>query len=85
MRRPQHLKITRDLRNIILLVAGLAGTAHETLVSKGERPTLLFLFAAMMGLPYVLRSDEKPGDKPEEDDDADPPDRPRKPSGAGHG
>ena len=57
-RRPPkwHVKITRDL---VLFTAGLGGVAHETLVSKSERPTLLVLFAGMMGLPVFLRQDEK--------------------------
>lgn len=47
------------IRDISLFVAGLAGVAHETLVSHAERPTLLLLYAAMLGLPAFLRSDEK--------------------------
>jgi hypothetical protein len=33
----------------------MAGVAHETLLSHAERPTLLILFAAMMGLPAFLQ------------------------------
>lgn len=40
---------------MVLFVSGLLGVAHETLVTHGERPSLLILFAAMMGLPLVLR------------------------------
>lgn len=32
------------------------GVAYETLGEGAERPTLLLLFAAMMGLPAFLRS-----------------------------
>lgn len=32
---------------------------YETLFTNVDRPTLLLLFAAMMGLPAFLRSDEK--------------------------
>ena len=46
-------------RDSILFVSGLAGVAHETLAGTTERPYLLITFAAMMGLPLVLRSDEK--------------------------
>lgn len=56
-------------RDTVLFAAGLAGVFHETAISKAERPTLLLLFAAMMGLPAFLRTDEqrkpskdKPGD-----------------------
>lgn len=43
------------VRDMILLAAGLAGVAHETVVEKGERPSLLLLFGAMMALPVYLR------------------------------
>lgn len=48
----------RGLRDCALFLGGLAGVAFETLVTEGERPTLLILFAAMMGLPAFIRSDE---------------------------
>lgn len=47
-------------------MAGLAGIGHETILAKADRPSLLFVFAAMVGLPAFLRSDEKgPGPPPE--------------------
>lgn len=49
-------RITRDT---VLFVAGLAGVFYETVFTKGDRPSLLFLFGAMIGLPAFLRSDEK--------------------------
>jgi hypothetical protein len=50
------------IRDITLFVGGLAGVIHETVFQQGvERPTLLLLFAAMMGLPAVLRADERNG------------------------
>lgn len=52
----KRLRITRDG---VLFVIGLLGIAHETLVSKADRPTLLLLFAAMVGLPAFLHKDEK--------------------------
>jgi hypothetical protein len=42
----------------MLFLGGLAGVLHETLITAGERPSLLILFAAMMGLPAFLRTDE---------------------------
>lgn len=49
-------KITRDL---VLFTAGLGLTVNEAVVRNGtERPSLLVLFAAMMGLPALLRYDE---------------------------
>ncbi len=47
------------VRDVTLFVAGLLGVAHETLVSHSDRPTLLLLFAGMMGLPAFIRADEK--------------------------
>lgn len=48
----------------VLFVVGLMGVAHETLVSDADRPTLLLLFAAMIGLPAFLRQDERPEPPP---------------------
>lgn len=56
------------LRDIALFVMGAGGVAHETL-SKAERPTLLVLFAAMMGLPAFL----KPGSGGRNGGPPDPP------------
>lgn len=57
-------------RNTILFVAGMLGVAHETLLQHSERPTLLILFAAMMGLPAFLTSTEIfPHDNKNKDDD----------------
>jgi len=55
MRRPSFVQV----RTFVLFTAGLAGVAYETLVSSADRPTLLILFAAMMGLPLFLKADEK--------------------------
>lgn len=49
------------IRDIFLFFAGIAGAAHEVVLTNTERPTLLILFAAMMGLPAVLRQDGKGG------------------------
>lgn len=59
------MKNWQNSRDIILFIAGLAGVCHETLIAVAERPTLLILFAAMMGLPAFLHKDddEKPNDK----------------------
>lgn len=47
------------VRDITLFVFGLAGVTYETVVSRVDRPTLLLLFAACMGLPAFLRTDER--------------------------
>lgn len=46
------------IRDVTLFLAGLAGVLHET-IAHSERPTLLLLFAAMMGMP-VLTNDRRP-------------------------
>lgn len=45
----------------MLFFGGLAGVAYETLAVNVDRPSLLIVFAAMMGLPAFLRRDEKNG------------------------
>jgi hypothetical protein len=48
------------IRDLILFFGGLGGVFNEAVLRTGaERPTLLFLFGAMMGLPAFLRKDEK--------------------------
>lgn len=49
------------VRDVVLFVAGLGGIGYEAL-SGLERPTLLLLYAAMVGLPAFLRADERNGD-----------------------
>lgn len=55
MRRPTFLQV----RSAVLFIGGLAGVAYVTLVDNTDRPTLLIMFGAMLGLPLFLRSDEK--------------------------
>jgi hypothetical protein len=49
----------QNTRDIILFFGGLAGVFNETVLNTTERPTLLILFAAMMGLPAFLRTDDR--------------------------
>lgn len=58
-----HLK-----RDTILFASGLIGVAHQTLIAKAEKPTLLLLFGAMIGLPAFLRGDEAKKTSEREDD-----------------
>lgn len=53
------MKDWQNTRDVILFFGGLAGVFNETILTTTERPTLLILFAAMMGLPAFLRSDDK--------------------------
>lgn len=53
------------VRTWVLFASGLAGVLYETVVDAADRPTLLILFAAMLGLPLFLKSDEKLKPQPE--------------------
>ncbi len=56
------------IRNVILFFGGMAGVANESIRYGAERPTLLLLYAAMLGLPAFLRADEgKKKDDPGDD------------------
>lgn len=66
VKRSRIPKIGRDT---VLFTAGLAGVFHETVIAKSERPTLLFLFATMIGLPAFLRADEKKAANGPKDDE----------------
>lgn len=59
-RQPRRwkLKLTRDA---VIFAVGVGGIIHETLFTQSDRPTLLILFAAMIGLPAFLRFDENRG------------------------
>lgn len=46
------------IRDILLFVGGMAGVFYETVFVKVDRPTLLLLFAAMLGLPAFLQANE---------------------------
>lgn len=47
-------------RDVILFLTGLGLIVNEAVLREGpERPTLLVLYAGMVGLPAFLRRDEK--------------------------
>lgn len=48
-----------QLRDMILFFGGLGGVAHETFLASTDRPELLIVFAAMMGLPAFLQADQR--------------------------
>ena len=54
-RRPTDGKTIRDW---IMFGTGILGVVYETVVAQVDRPALLALFAAMLGLPLFLRRDE---------------------------
>lgn len=51
-------RAVRLQRDTVIFLVGLAGIVHETLIALEERPFLLALFAAMIGLTGVLRAEE---------------------------
>lgn len=53
MRRPTFTQI----RAAALFAGGLLGVAWVTVIEDTDRPTLLILFGAMLGLPLFLRND----------------------------
>lgn len=59
--------IFNAVRDPILFIAGLLGTGYETIVQKVDRPSLLALYAGMMGLPAVLGVDRKKAQKDTQD------------------
>jgi hypothetical protein len=59
-RKRWKIRLTRDLT---IFLVGLGGIVHEAFFTHEDRPTLLILFAAMIGLPAFLRLDEKRSDE----------------------
>ena len=57
-----------QVRATVLFGTGVAGIIYETVVSQTDRPTLLILFSALVGVPLFLKADEKttPVQKPAE-------------------
>lgn len=53
-----HLRLTRDA---LLFILGATGFLHELFFTTGEteRPFILTLSAALMGLPVILRAEDK--------------------------
>lgn len=49
----------RAIRDATLFIGGLLGVVHEAFFTNFDRPGLLVLFAAMMGLPAFLRTNGK--------------------------
>lgn len=50
--------MNKTVRDIALFITGIAGIAHETLIAHTAQQSLLIVFAAMIGLPFVIRGDE---------------------------
>lgn len=46
-------------RSTLMFVLGATGFLHELIVGGAERPFLLALSGALMGLPFVLAADSR--------------------------
>ncbi len=51
--------LTRFTRDALMFTIGAIGFFHELIVSQAERPFILALSGALMGLPFVLSADSK--------------------------
>jgi len=54
--RRKNFRVTRDL---VLRIGGTIGILHEEFFSTTEKPTLIILYGAMIGLPAFLHLDAK--------------------------
>lgn len=59
VRRSLVYEVLGMAHKVAMFVGGMAGIAYETLATGTERPTLLILFGAMIGLPFIVRADQK--------------------------
>lgn len=57
------------IRAVVLFFAGLVGVGYETVFEHSDRPTLLLLFAAMIGLPVFLNGRVKLDERVDGDND----------------
>lgn len=55
---PQKGWSWKQARDLVIFLAGLGGFLHELIWGESERPFLLLMCAAMMGLPGLLALDE---------------------------
>ena len=51
--------LTRFTRDALMFAIGAVGFFHELIASQAERPFILALSGALMGLPFVLSADAK--------------------------
>jgi hypothetical protein len=57
----------------VLFIFGILGIIYETAIDNIDRPSLLVVFSACIGLPAFLRSDEA---RHQDDPDDEPPPKP---------
>lgn len=76
--QPTVRRWNRLTRDGTLLTVGIVLTINEAVIRSGEpRPYLLTLFAGMMGMPIVFRSDEKKKDEAASSSPTPPPEPPK--------
>lgn len=46
------------VRNVILFCGGFLGAGYEVIFEQADKPSLILLLAAMMGLPAFLDKDK---------------------------
>lgn len=55
----------KSVKDIVMVVVGVAGLAYETLVPDVTRPTMIAVFVGLIGYPFVSREARKDDDAPE--------------------
>lgn len=60
----------RSVRDLMTFLMGGGGIAYEVLGDGPERPTLLIVFAGLLGLPLVFREQDKVADIRDQQDKA---------------
>jgi hypothetical protein len=56
---------SKQIRDAITFLVGAGGFTHEVIWTRAERPTLLFVCLALMGVPFFLRKDEADAPSPQ--------------------
>ena len=59
-RKPLPEDRWRIVRDIVTFIVGILGVIYETVIAQVDRPVLLAVFAAMIGLPAFLATEVKP-------------------------
>jgi hypothetical protein len=54
-----------------MFALGAAGFTHELVISQVERPFMLALCGALMGLPFVLKADDWKVRKEDDEEEGD--------------
>ena len=77
--RRRGMRIPKLTRDAGIYLLGIFILLHETLISPGDRPTLVYAACALLGLPIVMRVDEFRR-RDDEEDEEEPEPIPPKPT-----